>query len=252
MKVKAKIMPAKIIHLEYGDYKVNVDLNRTKSIDGYIPIMDVKELPNKMLEVMTAVLTEDLKLVVPFRKDVVDYDSFKSYKYNNEVNVYKNKKAIYKVSEEEFYVIDLENTKFVNIDGTIIPSNPLQSMVAYYGIDDKKIIMYSYDKACIYNVCNDKLISNVYEMIEPNYEMKNRYNAYYVIKNKYINPLYIQMMITDNGGIVNQAILNNEVLSYLPNSILGDKDKTIKYCDECYNSYYEDLLEKKEITKRLQ
>ena len=60
------------------------------------------------------------------------------------------------------------------------------------------------------------------------------------------------MMITDNGGIVNQAILNNEVLSYLPNSILGDKNKTIKYCDDCYNCYYEDLLEKKEITMRLQ
>ena len=64
-----------------------------------------------MLEVTTEVLTEDLKLVVPFRKDVVDFDSFKSYKYNNEVNVYKNKKAIYKVSEEEFYVIDLENIR---------------------------------------------------------------------------------------------------------------------------------------------
>ena len=74
------------------------------------------------------------------------------------VSVYKNNKAIYKVSDDLFYVIDLEKTEFIKKDNKIIPVNPLLKMVCYYGIDDKKIIVYEKDCAYLYDVINNKRI----------------------------------------------------------------------------------------------
>ena len=47
------------------------------------------------------------------------------------------------------------------------------------------------------------------------------------------------MSMTEDGGIYNQAILNHELTVILPINILGDKEKIINYCDNCYDDYIE-------------
>ena len=156
------------------------------------------------------------------------------------VSVYKNNKAIYKVSDDLFYVIDLEKTEFIKKDNKIIPVNPLLKMVCYYGIDDKKIIVYEKDCAYLYDVINNKRITPKYDFINPCEEYDNEYLAYYVSNNnKYSKPLILSFGMTEDGGIYNQAILNHELTVILPINILGDKEKIINYCDSCYDDYIE-------------
>lgn len=229
------------IKLSWQEFEVVINPNDIINIDGYIPILSTRNIDDNVIEVITAVIDEDYNLVVPFRKSIVSKEDFEKYNFDNEISVYKNKKAIYRVNENEFYVIDLEKVEFVYLEGVIMPKNPIKQMALYYGINDEKIIMYTKDQACMYDITQDKIISNIYNAIKPYEENEKLFLAYYLTdKNKYVNPLIIEMLITTDGGIVNEAILNKEISVVLPDNILGNKKKTIKYCNDCFNFYVED------------
>ena len=49
------------------------------------------------------------------------------------------------------------NLLFTKKNDKIIPVNPLLKMVCYYGIDDKKIIVYKKDYAYLYDIVNNKV-----------------------------------------------------------------------------------------------
>ena len=178
--------------------------------------------------------------MVPFRKSIATKDEVDNYLFDNDISVYKNNKAIYKVSDDLFYVIDLEKTEFTKKNDKIIPVNPLLKMVCYYGIDDKKIIVYKKDYAYLYDIVNNNKISPNYDFIKPYEGYDGGHLTYYVLNhNKYSKPLIISMSMTEDGGIYNQAILNHELTVILPINILGDKEKIINYCDSCYDDYIE-------------
>lgn len=230
----------KIIEIKYQDNIINVDLDNATIIDGYIPILYTNKIGEDKYIVITSVIKEDGTVLVPFRKSIVTKDEVDNYLFDNDISVYKNNKAIYKVSDDLFYVIDLEKTEFIKKDNKIIPVNPLLKMVCYYGIDDKKIIVYEKDCAYLYDVINNKRITPKYDFINPYEEYDNGYLAYYVSNNnKYSKPLILSFGMTEDGGIYNQAILNHELTVILPINILGDKEKMINYCDSCYDDYIE-------------
>lgn len=230
----------KIIEIKYQDNIINVDLDNATIIDGYIPILYTNKIGEDKYIVITSVIKEDGTVLVPFRKSIATKDEVDNYLFDNDISVYKNNKTIYKVSDDLFYVIDLEKTEFIKKDNKIIPVNPLLKMVCYYGIDDKKIIVYEKDCAYLYDVINNKRITPKYDFINPCEEYDNEYLAYYVSNNnKYSKPLILSFGMTEDGGIYNQAILNHELTVILPINILGDKEKIINYCDSCYDDYIE-------------
>lgn len=241
-----------LISLSYGNFEVTINLNEIVNIDGYIPVLYAEEIDNNEILVVTGVLDGEYNIVVPFRKNVVSSEDFDKYNFDNDVSVYENKKAIYKVNENRFYVINLENVEFTKVDGAIIPQNPIVKMMAYYGIDDENIIVYMKDYAYMYNIVQNKVISDIYNMITPNEEHDELFSAYYIKEqNKYVDPLIIEMLITNDGGIATEARLNKQVLAILPDRILGNKEEIIKYCDDCFNTYIEDGM-KEDYPKVLQ
>ena len=182
----------KIIEIKYQDNIINVDLDNATIIDGYIPILYTNKIGEDRYIVITSVIKEDGTVLVPFRKSIATKDEVDNYLFDNDISVYKNNKAIYKVSDDLFYVIDLEKTEFIKKDNKIIPVNPLLKMVCYYGIDDKKIIVYEKDCAYLYDVINNKRITPKYDFINPYEEYDNGYLAYYVSNNnKYSKPLIL-------------------------------------------------------------
>lgn len=230
----------KIIEIKYQDNIINVDLDNATIIDGYIPILYTNKIGEDRYIVITSVIKEDGTVLVPFRKSIATKDEIDNYLFDNDISVYKNNKAIYKVSDDLFYVIDLEKTEFTKKDDKIIPVNPLLKMVCYYGIDDKKIIAYKKDCAYLYDIVNNNKISSNYDFIKPYEGYDGGHLTYYVLNhNKYSKPLIISMSMTEDGGIYNQAILNHELTVILPINILGDKEKIINYCDSCYDDYIE-------------
>lgn len=230
----------KIIEIKYQDNIINVDLDNATIIDGYIPILYTNKIGEDRYIVITSVIKEDGTVLVPFRKSIATKDEVDNYLFDNDISVYKNNKAIYKVSDDLFYVIDLEKTEFTKKNDKIIPVNSLLKMVCYYGIDDKKIIVYKKDYAYLYDIVNNNKISPNYDFIKPYEGYDGGHLTYYVLNhNKYSKPLIISMSMTEDGGIYNQAILNHELTVILPINILGDKEKIINYCDSCYDDYIE-------------
>lgn len=230
----------KIIEIKYQDNIINVDLDNATIIDGYIPILYTNKIGEDRYIVITSIIKEDGTVLVPFRKSIATKDEVDNYLFDNDISVYKNNKAIYKVSDDLFYVIDLEKTEFTKKNDKIIPVNPLLKMVCYYGIDDKKIIVYKKDCAYLYDIANNNKISPNYDFIKPYEGYDGGHLTYYVLNhNKYSKPLIISMSMTEDGGIYNQAILNHELTVILPINILGDKEKIINYCDSCYDDYIE-------------
>lgn len=216
----------KIIEIKYQDNIINVDLDNATIIDGYISILYTNKIGEDRYIVITSVIKEDGTVLVPFRKSIATKDEIDNYLFDNDISVYKNNKAIYKVSDDLFYVIDLEKTEFTKKDDKIIPVNPLLKMVCYYGIDDKKIIVYKKDCAYLYDIVNNNKISPNYDFIKPYEGYDGGHLTYYVLNhNKYSKPLIISMSMTEDGGIYNQAILNHELTVILPINILGDKEK---------------------------
>ncbi len=230
----------KNLEIKYKDNIINVDLDNATIIDGYIPILYTNKIDEDKYAVITSVIKEDGTVLVPFRKSIATKDEVDNYLFDNDVSVYKNGKAIYKVSDSLFYVIDLEKTEFIKKDDKIIPVNPILKMVCYYGIDDKKIIVYEKECSYLYDVVNSKKIGPKYDFIKPYEGYDGGHLTYYVSNhNKYSKPLIISMSMTEDGGIYNQAILNHELTVILPINILGDKEKIINYCDSCYDDYIE-------------
>ena len=230
----------KIIEIKYQDNIINVDLDNATIIDGYIPILYINKIGEDRYIVITSVIKEDGTVLVPFRKSIATKDEVDNYLLDNDISVYKNNKAIYKVSDDLFYVIDLEKTEFTKKNDKIIPVNPLLKMVCYYGIDDEEIIVYKKDCAYLYDIVNNNKISPNYDFIKPYEGYDGGHLTYYVLNhNKYSKPLIISMSMTEDGGIYNQAILNHELTVILPINILGDKEKIINYCDSCYDDYIE-------------
>ncbi len=240
MKIKVKIRKPNMVDILYDDKIIKIDLKKAKFIDGYMPIISVKENTDETLDVTTTIIDEDLNVIVPIRTSKVSKESFKNYDFDNNVVVFKNKKAIYKVNKDEFYLINLKNVTFYEEEGKFIPSNSIFKMTGYYLIDSDKIIVYAPYFSYIYDVCNNVRKSMIYNFIEPSLNCENMYFAYYIDnENTYSKPLIIQMLIDDHGGIFNEALVNDSVLAVLPNCIIGNKIKTIRYCDDCYNTYIE-------------
>ena len=112
-----------LFHLKLGDKSFLLNLDNLNVIDGFIPLLACEEKENDMLEVTTGVIDTKFKLRVPLRTKLVSKEEYYAYNFDNDVSVYKNKKAIYRVSESEFYLIDLENTIFESRREDIIPVN---------------------------------------------------------------------------------------------------------------------------------
>ncbi len=230
----------KILKIKYQDNIINVNLDNATIVDGYILLLYTNKIDEDKYIVITSVIKEDGTVLVPFRKSIATKDEVDNYLFDNDVSVYNGGKAIYKVSDDLFYVIDLEKTEFIKKDDKIIPVNPILKMVCYYGIDDNKIIVYEKDSAYLYDVVNNKKISPKYDFIKPYEGYDGGHLTYYISNHsKYSKPLIISMSMTEDGGIYNQAILNHELTVILPINILGDKEKIISYCDSCYNNYIE-------------
>lgn len=230
----------KILEIKYQDNIINVNLDDATIIDGYISILYTNKIDEDKYIVITSVIKEDGSVLVPFRKSIATKDEVENYLFDNDVLVYNGGKAIYKVSDSLFYLIDLEKTEFIKKDNKIIPVNPLLKMVCYYGIDDKKIIVYEKECSYLYDVINNKRISPKYDVIKPYEGYDGGHLTYYISNHsKYSKPLIISMSMTEDGGIYNQAILNHELTVILPTSILDDKEKIINYCDSCYDDYFE-------------
>ena len=229
-----------IKEIKLNNYSIIAHLEDLEFIDGYFQIMSVKEKDEEHYEVTTGVIDEEFNVVVPLRKEVVLKNDFNNYEYNNDVSLYSNKKIIYRLGKNEFYLIDLQDTCFELENNKYVPKKYLKKFSAYYGIDDEKIIMYFKDSACIYNVLENKPVSNMYDFIEKHEEYEDVYLAYCYSINKYSNPFLVQLEINSNFGIYQEAMVNEAFLTILPSSVLGDKNKIIKYCDDCYNYYIED------------
>lgn len=230
----------KTLEIKYQDNIINVNLNNSTIIDGYIPILYTNKIDRDKYIVITSVIKEDGTVLVPFRKSIATKDEVDNYLFDNDVSVYNGGKAIYKVSDSLFYLIDLEKTEFIKKNDKIIPVNSILKMVCYYGIDDKKIIVYEKECSYLYDIINTKKISPKYDFIKPYEGYEGGHLTYYVSNhNKYLKPLIISMCMTEDGGIYNQAILNHELTVILPTNILYDKEKIINYCDSCYDDYIE-------------
>ena len=131
MKIKAKIKKPNIVNISYEGKNIKLDLSRSRFVDGYMPVISAQENSDGMLDVTTTVINKNMDVVVPIRTLTVTKEDFNNYNFDNDVLVFENKKAIYKVGKEEYYVIDLENTDFINKDNKQIPSNPIFEMNDY-------------------------------------------------------------------------------------------------------------------------
>ena len=223
----------------------SVSLDNLLDNNKFIPVYNVNELPNDKVEIITGTIDKKLNVIIPFRKSVVLLSDFLEEKYENHINYFDNDKAIYQETDNRFYVIDLNNVIFDFINNKFIPSNFIKQIYSYYIIDNKNIIEYSLNNATIYDVSNDKYNSLTYDFIKDNNKFLNGFDAFYIYYgNKYSNPIIIQLLIDKANNISNKVIINDVFEVYLNNEIIKDGNLIKKYCDSCYNDYYENVISK--------
>lgn len=232
----------KCYELKFGNIKVIINEENIINIDGFIPVYTVKELGEDKYEVITGVIDEQFNLIVPFRSAMATKQEIEEFNFLNDVNVFKGGKAIYRVGENRFFLINLKEVKFRKEEDDYVPINSELAFMAYCALGDGKIIMYHESSARLYDVYNDINLSIRYDFIKGSDDDENSFEAYYMYnENKYVNPLSICFKMDLDGNVLNEALINNELIAIVPKKILYDEDKLKKYCDDCYNSYFESM-----------
>lgn len=231
----------KCYELKFGDIKVIINEENIINIDGFIPVYSVNELDDDKYEVITGVIDEQFNLIVPFRSTVATETEIEEFNLLNDVNVFKGGKAIYRVGENRFFLINLKEVKFRKEHNDYVPTNFEHAFIAYCALGDGKIIMYHNSSAYLYDVYNDNILSIRYDFIKESDE-EDSFEAYYMYdKNKYVNPLPICFKMDFDGNVLNEVLINNELIVIVPEKILYTENDLKKYCDDCYNSYFEDI-----------
>lgn len=254
---------ARLITLKCGNIDVTVDVNEFMNEDAIAPIAIEVITNDKKIKVLTGVVDENLRTIVPFRCSLVTCEELDVSYFENNVIVYQNKRAIYHAAKDEVYVIDLSNVTFKRIGNKVIPDNYLIKMDGYSIINDKCIIVYkdaftTNGQSYIYNVDEDKKMSITYNyiLVDPD-EATKFYGGFVMDVNRYVNPLFVTIKINCDDGkpISNEVFLNKHYLDgamlddqirlFLPKRIMGDKEKVIKYCDEHLCSYVKTMNKNK-------
>lgn len=216
--------------------EVIVDLDCLIFIDGFASFMSSKRISNDMYAVYTAVLNESYEIVVPFRKQILTKAQYENTDCKVLVVVYEGKKAIFQ-TKDYFYVINLQNIKFKKESYEYIPCDYINKFISYYNMGNGKIIAYEQETAYIYDVVNGKINGFICDYMEPSNRYKDCYEAFISLKQNGIITLMVRMMFDDNGNAKDAVFVNDSIIAYPLIDCFDDKDKLLKYCDDCYNEY---------------
>ncbi len=238
MAEKDKIICKVKVYLD--DDFIEVKLKASDFICGFAPLFALKKNDDETVFITTMAVSKDLKVVVPPRGITIAKDDYENKKLDIGVKIFNNKKAIYTLKYGTYYVIDLDKVSFKKDDNNYVPINPILKLDGFAVINDDEIIAYLNNTAFLYNVAELKKESKIYDNISPSIKYDDLFSAFYYYRNnKYTFPLEINLLINNKKGILKQVMLNKTLAVFLPEEIIGNKEKTIKYCDDCYNSFIE-------------
>jgi hypothetical protein len=247
-KIKAKASKPNIKEINYKNYKISIDFNRTISVSGYVPIMGVTILNDGQLEIITGVIDKDLNFIVPLREKVISKQDLENKRFGINIILYSNAMAFYE-TKEAVYLIDLKTVKFSKENGEYIPNGYYLKMKSVLDIGDDMVIIYLENKAFLYDVINNEIKSMIFNYIRPSKYYKNCYDAFIEKENVNVSPLSLRFTIKSDFELSRNVILNEETVAVLPDST-NKKEDILKYCDDCYNSYFDAFDEEAEC-KRL-
>lgn len=245
---KAKVAKPNIKKINYENFTINIDLNRVTSIGEYIPIMATAGINDDEVVVITGVIDKKLNVIVPFRKKVMTKQELLERKFGINIILYENAMAFYE-TKDCVYLIDLNTVKFEKVNDEYIPSGYYFKMNSVIEIGNNKVIVQKNNKAFIYDVMNNEIKSMIFNYIIPSKYYKNCYDAYMEIKNVNISPLILRFTIKSDLELSRNVILNEETVALLP-KFANKKQDILKYCDDCYNTYFDAFDEEAEC-KRL-
>lgn len=193
--------------------------------DGYISCLIRVKFGEDCASVVSYVLDEEGKLVVPAR--------IISSSYNQErlllvfkTLILQNKKAIYASRLDEYCLIDLENT---NYDENFNPTNPLLKFNAFYNINDSKLMVLVNKRWHLYDVLTNSFSSFVFDDVNINFDDELLYGIIrYDIDNV---EYYICCAIDKNGELINE--INFTYNDYIvPKDVLKNIDSLKEYIKE--------------------
>lgn len=242
-KIKCRLLEPKYETIILDDIEFKIDLNRKDTYKGYTPIMAVKNVNSDEHILFTAVLDENLKPVVPLRKEKVTTKQLENNEFNYDVMIFDNDKAVY-INEDYCYLINLKDVEFEKTGEKYIPKNYILKFRALYNDGTNVIVVYNENTSFLYNVNEEKKESKVYDYIKPT-KKQGVFLAYYLVKNKYFYPLFAELEIEKENKIHNKVLLNENTVLYPGEDILKNKSKLVKYCDSAYNNFAQEKEDKK-------
>lgn len=242
-KIKAKVLGPNYKTVNIDGIEFKIDINRKGNYFGYTPIMAMRQIENQKYEIYTTILDDELKPVIPLRKEVASYEDLEKGETKYDVMLFDNNKCVF-INEDYCYLIKLNETEFEKTGDKYIPKNYILKFRALYNTATNIIIVYNETSSFLYNVDTEKRESKVYNYIKPTNE-PGVYLAYHLVKNKYFYPLYAELKIEKGNVIHNSVMLGEDITLYPNDDILKSKTKLIKYCD----SFYKDLVENKGCLK---
>lgn len=218
---------------------IRIDLDNMYVFEDLIPVRCFDEISNNKYITYSVILNKNFEVVVPLRDELVSKEDINNFMFEKDILIYQGKKAIY-FDKDACYLIDLNTVKFNKIGDDYKPSGYLLKAESVYNIGDGKVIFYLTEKAFIYDVVNNKFMSNIYDYINV---ADNLYIAYYFFENENINPTSISIYIDKDYNLIREAIIHDMIRVLIPGRF--NKKEIIKYADSCINEYYNSFKDEK-------
>ena len=236
------------------DRDIVINLDDMEHVDNFINIYYYNKINNDNYEVITGVIKDKNKIVVPFRKRIVSKEAFLNLESKINVLLFNNGKALYE-TDEYCYIINLNDVAFNKKGNQLIPNKSIYKFPFCYGIDDDNLVMYlDNGTSFIYNVNNNKIKSFIYDHIEILSEDDCTFKALMEPKEGYITKYEVSCAIDNEGNIISELLINdafnNAFIAWPTKDSLKNKKSFIKYCDSCYDDYIKNRGD--EICKILQ
>ena len=212
--------------LIFDGYIATIDLDEADIIDGYIRFLVRIKNDNANYKVYTGILDCDMNFIVPLRKEIVSNEACNEGYYSNHALLYPNKRCFY-LDKDGCYLLDLNNISFSKKNDLYVPNNYIIKCDDIYDIGNGKVIILNRNEKgndYIYDVVNNYISSNLYDVIVPSKKYPGMYDAYLFFNDNENFSMEAKLLIDDCFDIEDEVEINGIIAACYPYYVLADND----------------------------
>lgn len=210
--------------------RTSIDIDSLKTIRNYGSIY-FKIKINGLMCLYSGVIDNKYNTVIPFRCEFIDEEkeSINVYDSENYIALFDDN-AIYGVNDTEFYLININSTKYKKDEfGRLIPENYLRKIDAYETVSNSTVNILIDNQFYMLDATNNTLLTFGFDYLSK-------------IKNSNVtigsilldHPLYgnicLYLLVDHKGKISRKISINKEYYAITSPDIIKDKQAIIDYC----------------------